>query len=77
MNEKTIKEIVSFLKKNGFKLVEKNGYSNDKCNVYIGLRTLMISYKSGKSCYEYFGDNLFWMIGFLTSFGFIDKNYKL
>jgi len=77
MNEKTIKEIVSFLKKNGFKLVEKNGYLNDRCNVYIGARTLMISYKSGKSGYEYFGDNLFWLIGFLTSFGFIDKNYKL
>ena len=73
MKKKTANEIVSFLKKNGFKWVDKRSYANSLCEVYITQNEIIIANNNGD---QFFGTEIFWMIGFLTFFGFIDKNYK-
>lgn len=73
MTNKNIKEITSFLKMNGFKLISKQSYSNDLCNVYVTKYHIVIEDNKG---YQFFGTEIVWMIGFLTFFGYIDKNYK-
>jgi hypothetical protein len=74
------KTVISFLKKNGFKRMEKNSYANDLCNVKYE--------DAGKySCYAIVNNNgdtaytnnisIYELIGYLTYHNFIDKNYKI
>ncbi len=67
--------IDSFLKRNGFKRMEKNSYANDHCNVVISEIGYEVANNQGDTMYS---ENLqiYWLIGVLTYYGYMDKNYK-
>ena len=62
-----------FLEKNGFKQVKKQHFQKDSCTVII--HDMCYEVNDGKSAY---GPNLeiYWLIGYLTYYGYMDKNYK-
>lgn len=66
-------KIIEFLKKNGFKSGHKNVYYNGKCTVVITL----IDFEVYHNGYYISSPNLeiYWLIGYLTYNGLIDKNY--
>ena len=67
------KEIIPFLKKNGFKYIERNSYANEYCGICFTDEGITIADNDGE---EYFVSDMFGMIGVLTYYGFINKNYK-
>ncbi len=69
-------KIIAFLKKNGFIRMKKNSYTNDKCNVVILSNGYCVADNSG---YEMFSKNcnIYWLIGVLTYYDFIEKDYKI
>ena len=69
-------EVREFLKVNEFKKDKKNIYSNNKCSVVIGDRYYIItSAENGSKMYSE-KLNIYWLIGVLTYYGYMDKNYK-
>ena len=87
-----MKEVIEFLELNGFKETDPDfsdnecesiSYSNDKCTVTIATwkthgytsSYIITDADGGKS---YSDDlNIYWLIGYLTYYGYIDRNYKL
>jgi len=69
-------EVIGFLKRNGFERMEKNSYANDKCNVtfeeygYYG-----VSDNEGNTMYST-NLEIYWLIGVLTYYDYIPKNYS-
>ena len=70
-----MKDVIAFLKKNGFKRIEKNSYANNMCNVVISKTGYEVANNNGDTMYS---ENLqiYWLIGMLTYYGFMDKNYN-
>ena len=70
-----MKGIIAFLKRNGFKRMEKNSYANELCNVVFQEDGYEVSDNEGNSMYS--GDvNIYWLIGVLTYYGYMDKEYS-
>jgi hypothetical protein len=67
--------IYNFLTKNGFHLVENNIYKNRKCKIIIHSDCYEVKLKFKYSAHS---DNLniYWLIGYLTYYNLIDKDYK-
>lgn len=65
--------IISLLRKNGFKCMERFSYANDMCGVVFNEDGICIATNEGD---EFVCDDMFQMIGFLTYYGFMNKNYK-
>ena len=74
-NKQNMKDIETFLLKNGFARIEDefNGYTNYECKVYVDHDYFTIDFIEG----IVYSDNLniYWLIGFLTYNGLMDKNY--
>ena len=68
-------KVIRFLKNNGFKRVEKNSYANDKCKVEFVEEQYEVSDNEGCAMTS-IGLNIYWLVGVLTYYGYIDKNYK-
>ena len=73
-----MKDVVKFLEKNGFKREENPFYpmySNDKCKIIIYKDNyVIVDNKDGRL---YSADlAIYWLIGALTYYGYMDKNYK-
>lgn len=73
------KPITEFLKRNGFKKTDINNYTNNKCSVSIVTDDpnnvyYAISDNDGGMMYSK-DINIYWLIGYLTYCGYIDKNY--
>ena len=68
-------KIIKFLKQNGFNRCEKNSYSNHRCNVVITELGFEIANNNGDCMYSD-DHNIYWLIGVLTYYGFMVKNYK-
>jgi hypothetical protein len=80
-----MEQAIEFLEKNGFKKESEMVWSNKKCLVYIsdGGRFVMEDYY----CVTSFGDtmeseymysldlNIYWLIGVLTYYDLIDRNF--
>lgn len=66
--------VITFLRKNNFKKVAEKTYSNGLCTVKLEKEYYVVSDKDG----EMFSRdlNIYWLIGVLTYYNFIDKNYK-
>jgi len=66
--------VKAFLRANGFSRSKKNIYVNDKCSVMINLG----SYRVVANKWSVFSNdlNIYWLIGVLTYYGYMDKNYK-
>lgn len=74
-------EAKDFLEKNGFVKVVPETWANKKCFVKVldissySIRILGDTFWNDK--YLYSQDlNIYWLIGVLTYYGLIDKNYK-
>lgn len=70
--------IQHFLLKNGFTEVEKNidVYTNGKCKVNIFYDCIEITSKeNGERVYSD-DHNIYWLIGYLTYYNLMDKNYN-
>ena len=68
-------QIIDFLKLNGFKKIEEKSYSNELCNVVFEDCGYAVANNKGETMYS-FDFNIYWLIGVLTYYGYIDKNYK-
>lgn len=68
-------EVIRFLKNNGFKKIEPKSYVNDKCNVIIDINGYWVANNNGDTMYSD-NFNIYWLIGVLTYYNYIDKNYK-
>lgn len=65
---------IGFLKRNGFKKMEKNSYANENCNVVFEDGRFAVANNDGKAIYS--NDNsIFWLIGVLSYYDYIPKNY--
>ena len=66
--------VKAFLRANGFSRSKKNIYVNNKCSVMINLG----SYRVVTNEWSMFSNdlNIYWLIGVLTYYGYMDKNYK-
>lgn len=66
---------ITFLRKNNFKKKPGvNSYSNGLCTVKLEETYYVVSDKNGT---VYSDDlNIYWLIGILTYYNFIDKNYN-
>ena len=67
------KDVSDFLILNGFKKITNTEYSNDKCKVsfYDGYYEVLNDEGSVNSE----DMNIYWLIGYLTYYDFMDKNY--
>ena len=70
-----MKTIIGFLKRNGFERMEVNSYANDRCNVVFQEGGgYAVANSEGDVIYS-LDNNIYWLIGVLTRFGYIEKNY--
>jgi len=70
-----MKAISEFLKKNGFKQDKDAIYRNDKCMIIIYADSFEIVNNDDTSIHS-FDLNIYWLVGVLTWYGYISKNYK-
>ena len=66
--------VIAFLKANRFKETRKNVWSNDKCDVVHTGGGYTVADKTGGIISP--DENIYWLIGVLTYYGYMDKNYK-
>lgn len=68
------KDVIKFLENNGFKKIEENSFANDKCGIVYEDMKYTVSDNEGNTMYSE-NRNIYWLIGILTYYGFMDKNY--
>ena len=68
--------VKEFLIKNGFIEVGLNHYGNDKCDIKILYNRFYKIIEDGNSVYSD-SLNIYWLIGYLTYYNFMDKNYMI
>ena len=71
----TAKPVIEFLKKNGFEKIEPSSYVNDRCNVVFEDNHYAVADNEGNTMYSK-DESIYWLIGVLTYYGFMDKNYN-
>jgi len=77
MSKETEEIISNFLLKNGFK--KKRGlFYNDKCQIKIFSDVYKITFDESGNDYSMYSKNhnIYWLIGVLTYYGLMDKNYN-
>ena len=67
--------VIDFLIANEFERMELNRYVNHSCNVTYRGGHYVVSNNDGWAMYSK-DENIYWLIGVLTYYGYIDKNYK-
>lgn len=73
----TDNQIVDFLEKNGFESVEKGVYFNAKAKVILyDDYYAVLNFEDGGINYSE-NLNIYWLIGYLTYYNLIDKEYKI
>jgi len=70
-----VRAIELFLAMNGFTRNEKYSYINNGCNVVITHDGFEVADASGTTMYSK-DHNIYWLIGILTYYNHIPKNYK-
>lgn len=75
MKNDSLEYVKSFLEANGFEEIEPDSYANDYCSVVISELGYEVANNEGNVIYSS-SHNIYWLIGALTWFGYIDKNYK-
>lgn len=70
-------DVIDFLILNGFIQEKFNICSNDSCDVIINEDSYQIYDKKEMTTMESTSLNIYWLIGALTYFNYMNKNYKL
>jgi len=68
-------KIALFLERNGFERIGEDSYSNEHCNVLIEDYGYAVANNRGDTMYSD-SFNIYWLIGVLTYYGYMNKNYK-
>jgi coproporphyrinogen III oxidase-like Fe-S oxidoreductase len=68
-------ETIKFLEKNGFERIGVANFANNRCNVVISQDGYAVSNNDGNTMYSN-DHNIYWLIGVLTYYEYMDKNYK-
>ena len=82
MANKYIKEVFQFLEMNGLEKINENSYKNDKCTVIVtdDHYEIVSIIEGGQDIglYRMHSDdlNIYWLIGVLTYYRYIDRDYK-
>lgn len=69
------KDIHDFLILNGFEKLEKDSYVNEFCNIVIEEDHYAVADNTGGVMYSK-DLQIYWLIGVLTYYGYMSKNYK-
>jgi hypothetical protein len=69
-----MRPLTDFLLKNGFTEYGDNGYKNQSCTITIIDDTYHVKNTTGDTMYSK-DLNLYWLIGVLTYYGFMKKDY--
>jgi len=67
--------VKAFLRANGFSRSKKNIYINDKCSIVINRVCYTVIYNKREMMFSN-NLNIYWLIGVLTYYGYMDKDYK-
>lgn len=70
------KTVGPFLIKNGFQKTGFMTYDNGGCIVEITFNGYNVSGKNEENMTATFNHNIHWLVGYLTWYGFIEKDYK-
>ncbi len=70
-----MRAVIAFLKRNGFKRMEMGSYANENCNVVITSNNYEVANNNGDTMYSD-NHNIYWLIGVLTYYNYMDKQYK-
>ena len=73
-----MKPIEDFLLKNNFFKKDEKHFQNDKCEIFINHPYYGIYFTYINKPIEMFSNdlNIYWLVGVLTWYDLIDKNYK-
>ena len=75
MRKKITNPVITFLKLNGFTKHKDGTLSNNKIKIVINKKNYTLRSNDGTEMYS--NDlNIYWLIGVLTYYDLIDKNYK-
>jgi len=69
-----MKEVKEFLVLNGFQKIEEHLYANDMCRVEFFEHGYGVANNAGDAMYSK-DHNIYWLIGVLTYYGYMNKNY--
>ncbi len=70
----SIESIKNFLRSNGLEEVEIDEFQNEKVKVEIGIGAYAVTFGGGSM---YSDDlNIYWLIGVLTYYNLIERDYK-
>ncbi len=75
-----LKPIIKFLTDNGFKQLSDNSFTNNECQVDILESSYYcVNFKDDtEECSMYSQTlNIYWLVGVLTWYNLIDKNFKI
>lgn len=70
-----MKAVKDFLKKNGFEEID-DLYANDKCAVVVHSKYYQVVFFEDGGCMCSEDLNIYWLIGVLTYYGLLNKNYN-
>ena len=74
-----LNNIEEFLLKNGFEKISDVKFTNDKCDIVINLKPYhfyQVYFNDIKGSIFSNDLNIYWLIGVLTYYDMIEKNYK-
>jgi hypothetical protein len=71
-----MEKAIEFLLKNGFERNETNSYTNNHCNVVFEDDVIVVADNHGSTMYSK-DFNMYWLIGVLTYYGHISRDYKV
>lgn len=70
-----MKDVIEFLEANNFKQIKHNVFTNHKADVaFLEEGYEVVDSKNGQTMYST-TLNIYWLIGMLTYYGYMDKNY--
>lgn len=68
---------IRFLEKNGFTVTDTNSYSNEYCNVVFDDTGQSMTIADNEGNEHFSVPNIYLLIGFLTYYNWISRNYKI
>lgn len=71
------RNIINFLKRNGFAKMESNHWANEHCGVSYNQDAKAIVIANNLGYHDFMQNDLYTVIGFLTYNGYLLRNYNL
>lgn len=72
-----MKDVTDFLTVNGFRQEKHNIWSNEHVDVTINERYYQVTIKKDGSFMQSDNLNIYWLIGVMTYYGWMERNYVI